>query len=260
MPNEMVTDPPEAILPSVPSIFTAPLLVLPSPEARVKLLLLLVAHNPETIDASPLAALEKLPAFTLNAPPMLVPEPAEIAMLPPKPGADVPLLISKVPLSPILTVPVFKDESPNTPAVPALLIDTATHTKLVAVPMPNEVVMELPEAVISLLPLIVTAPTLVLPSPEARVKILLLLVDDNSETFDTSPPAAPNKLPAITLNTPLMLVPEPTEIAMLPSEPEADEPLPIPKAPSLPTLAVPVFILKRVGLCYLQVGLMLPLR
>jgi hypothetical protein len=80
----------------------------------------------------------------------------------------------------------------------------------------------------------------VLPSPKARVKIPLLLVDDNPEKIDASPLAAPDELPAITLNAPLMLVPEPAEIAMLLSEPDADKPLLISKVPLLPMLAVPV--------------------
>ena len=60
---------PQAILLSLPSIVTAPLLVLPSPEVRVKLL---VDGNPETIDASPPAAFGKSPAVTVNTPPMLL--------------------------------------------------------------------------------------------------------------------------------------------------------------------------------------------
>ncbi len=87
-PNEMVMELPEAVLPLPPSIVTAPPLVLPSPEARVKLLPLLVADNQETFDTSPPAACDESPAVTLNAPPMSVPEPTEIAMLPPKPDAE----------------------------------------------------------------------------------------------------------------------------------------------------------------------------
>jgi hypothetical protein len=223
-------------------IVKAPLLVLPSLEARVKLLPLLVYDDQKTINVSPLASPNKLPAFTLNAPPMLVPKPTEIAMLMPEPDADKPLLISTVPLSTTLAVPVFNNESPNTPAIPALLIDTAMLPELVAMPTPDEVVMELPKAILSLLLSIVTAPPLVLPSPKARVKLPPLMVNDNPEMIDTSPPAAPDESPAITLNAPLMLALEPAEIAMLPSEPDADKPLPTPKAPLLPTLKVPVFI------------------
>jgi hypothetical protein len=53
MPDEMVMEPPEAVLPSPPSIVTVPLLVLPSPKTRFKILPLLVDDDPETINASP---------------------------------------------------------------------------------------------------------------------------------------------------------------------------------------------------------------
>jgi hypothetical protein len=140
----------------------------------------------------------------------------------------------------MLAVPVLNNRSPNTPAVPALLVDVATLLELVAVPTPNEMVMEPPEAVLPSPLSIVTAPLLVLPSPKAQVKLPPLLVGDNLETIDASPPSAPTKLPVVTLNAPPMTVPEPTEIAMLPPEPDADEPLPISKVALLPTLAVPV--------------------
>jgi hypothetical protein len=122
-----------------------------------------------------------------------------------------------------------------------LLVNMVTFSQLVAVPMPNKIVMELPEAVLPSPQSIVTAPPLVMPSPKARVKLLPLLVADNSEMIDASFPAAPNELPAVTLNTPLMSVPEPTEIAMLLPKPDADKPLPISRAPLSPTLVVPVF-------------------
>jgi hypothetical protein len=150
-------------------------------------------------------------------------------MLPPKLDADKPLQISKVPLLPMLAVAVFNNRSPDTTAVPALFVNTAMHPELVAVPMPNEMVMEPSKAILLLPPSIVTAPLLVLPSPKARVKLLPLLVDDNPEMIDASPPAAPEELLAVTLNAPPMLVPETTEIAMLPPKPDADEPLPISK-------------------------------
>jgi hypothetical protein len=123
---------------------------------------------------------------------MLVPKPTEIAMLLPKIDADEPLPILKAQLLPMLAVLVFNNRSPNMPAVPALLVNTAMLPKLVAVPMPIEMVMELPEAVLLLPPLIVTAPLLVLPSPKARVKLPLLLVDDDQKMIDASPPAAPD--------------------------------------------------------------------
>jgi hypothetical protein len=171
MPDEMVIEPPKAILPSMPSIVTAPPLVLPSPKVRAKLPPLLVNDDPEMINTTPPAVPDKLPAFTLNAPPMLVLEFTEIAVLLLELDADKPLLISKVPQLPMLAVPVFINESPNTPAVPALLVNTAMLPKLVAMPTPDEVMMEPPKAVLPLPPWIVIAPPLVLPSPKARVKL-----------------------------------------------------------------------------------------
>jgi hypothetical protein len=138
MPSEMVMEPSEAILQLPPSIVTAPLLVLPSPKARVKILPLMVNDDPDTIDTSPPAAPDKLLTVTLNAPPMLVPEPTEIAKLPPEPDADEPLPTHKAPLLPTFTVPVFDNISPNMPAVPVLLFDTTTILELVALPMPDE--------------------------------------------------------------------------------------------------------------------------
>jgi hypothetical protein len=70
-----------------------------------------------------------------------------IAMLPLEPEADTPLPTPKTPLSSTLAVPVFNNRSPNTHAVPALLINTAMLPKLVAMPMTNKMVMELPKAV-----------------------------------------------------------------------------------------------------------------
>jgi hypothetical protein len=75
----------------------------------------------------------------------------------------------------------------------------------------------------------------VLPSHKVIVK---LLVDGGQEMIDTSPPAAPGRLPAVSLNASPMLVPLPTEIAILPLKPDADKPLLMPKVPLLPTLAV----------------------
>ncbi len=94
----------------------------------------------------------------------------------------------------------------------------------------------MPEAMLPLLPSVVSAPLLVLPSPKVRVK---LLVDGGLETINASPPAAPDKLPAVSSNASPMLVLLPTEIVVLPLKPDADKPLPIPKAPLSPALAVP---------------------
>ena len=148
-----------------------------------------------------------MPDVTLNAPLMPVSEPTEIAMLPPELDTDEPLPISKAPLPPTLAVPVLNNRSPDTPAVPALLVDTVTLPELVDVPTPNEMVMEPPKALLPSPPSIATVPPLVLPSPGARVKLSLLLANDDPETIDVSPLAALDKSPAITLNTPPMLVP-----------------------------------------------------
>jgi hypothetical protein len=59
--------------------------------------------------------LEEESVLSNNPRPMSVPEPTEIAMLPPDPDADESLPISKVPLSPALAVPVLNDRSPDTP-------------------------------------------------------------------------------------------------------------------------------------------------
>ena len=169
MPDEMVMEPPKAALSSPPLIVTVPPLVLPSYKARVKLPLMLVDDNPEMIDPSPPAAPDKLQAVTLNAPPMLVPEPTEIAMLPPKLDADKPFPISKAPLLPTLAVPVLNDRSPNTTAVPALHVNMATLPELVAVPTPNEMVMESPKTVLQ-------SKRLVASSNESDVNAVLIFV------------------------------------------------------------------------------------
>ncbi len=152
---------PKAILPLLPSIITAPPLVLPSPEVRVKLLF---DGDPKATDIFPPAAPSKLPVITLDVPPMLVLEMS---------------------------------------AVPALFY-TAMFFEHVADPTSNGIGIELPEAMLPLLPSVVTAPPLMLPSPKVRVE---LLVDGDPETIDASPPAAPDKLPAILLNASPMLVP-----------------------------------------------------
>jgi hypothetical protein len=93
--------------------------------------------------------------------------------------AEEPLTMPKAPLLPTLAVPVFNNRSPNMTAIPALVFDTATLPKLVALPTPNEIMMELLKALLPLAPTIVTSSLLVLPSPEARVKLPPLLVNDN---------------------------------------------------------------------------------
>jgi hypothetical protein len=80
-----------------------------------------VDDDPETIDACSSANPNKSPAVTLNATPMLMPEP-EIAMLPHKQDAYDPFPISNAPLLPELADPVFHNYSPKTPAVPVAML------------------------------------------------------------------------------------------------------------------------------------------
>jgi hypothetical protein len=164
---------------------------------------LLATGNPGMIDPSPPTASKELTA-PLEAPLMSVLEPIEIEH---KQEAHKPLPISKTPLSSTLTVPVLNNRSPKMPAVPASF-HMATLPEHVADPTPNEIGMESSEAMLLLLPSFVKASLLVLPSLEIRVK---LLVDGDLE-IDASPPAAPNKLPAVSLNTPPMSVPEPLRL------------------------------------------------
>jgi hypothetical protein len=192
MPDGIGLESPKAMLLLLPSVITAPLLMSPSPEGRVELL---VDGDPAAIDASPLAAPNKLPAILLNASQMPVPE------------------MSAVPAS----------------------FHMATLFEHVANRMPGKIWMESPKAMLPLPPSAVSAPLLVSPCPKVRVK---LLVDGGLETINTSPPAAPDKLPAVSSNASPMLVPLPTDIAVLPLESDADEPLPISKVPLSPMLAV----------------------
>ncbi len=125
--------PPKAMLPLLPSIVTAPLLVSPSPKVRIKLL---VDGDPETIDPSPPAAPDELPAILLNASPMSVLE---------------------------------------MPAVPAAF-HTATLFEHVADPTPDGIGMEFPKAMLPLLPSIVTALRLCCPLPRSESSSWLMVV------------------------------------------------------------------------------------
>ena len=58
--------------------------------------------------------------------------------------------------------------------------------------------------------------------------------------IEAAPPDSPEESPAETLNVPPLPSPEPTEIAMLPPDPLADDPLPRLTRPLVPTLAAPV--------------------
>ena len=127
-----------------------------------------VDDDPAMIEA-PLAA-DESPANMLNAPPLPSPEPTEIEMLPPESDADDPIPMSTAPLSPTLALTVFNDKAPDTPDTPALLVDIAALPELVAVPAPDEIVMEPPKAVAPSPPSIFTDPPLVLPSPDAESK------------------------------------------------------------------------------------------
>jgi hypothetical protein len=99
---------------------------------------------------------------------MSVPEPTENAMLPPEPDADDPVPKSTAPLLPTVAFPELDGRLPDMPAVPLLLVDTAMLPKPVVVPMPNEIVMKLPEAVLPSPSLILTPSPLVVPSPKAK--------------------------------------------------------------------------------------------
>ena len=122
------------------------LLMLPSRKARLKLPPPLVDDDPAMIEAAPPDSPEESPAETLNVPPLPSPEPTEIAMLPPDPLADDPLPRLTWPLVPTVAAPVLRDKSPDTPEVPALLVDTDTLPELVSAPTPDEIAMDPPEA------------------------------------------------------------------------------------------------------------------
>ncbi len=94
---------------------------------------------------------------------------------------------------PTVAFPVLDRRSPNTPAVPPLLLDTATLPKLVAVPTPNEIVVKPPEAVLPLPSSILTPSPLVVLSPKAKYGApasttipLLAFRDGGSGGTDTS--------------------------------------------------------------------------
>ena len=107
-----------------------------------------LVDDPAMTEAAPpsLPAAEASPAVTLKVPPAASPDPTEIAMLPPEPDADEPLPMLMSPLVPKVAVPVLSVKSPDTPDDPpgASLVDTATLPELVAVPTPDEIVMEPP--------------------------------------------------------------------------------------------------------------------
>ena len=107
--DEILFDQPKAAVPWPPAIVTAPLLVLSSLEARVKLLSLLVEADLAIIKAATPPSPKELPAVTLNV------EPTDTARLPPDLEADAPLPTFTEPLGPALAVPVLKVNSPDMP-------------------------------------------------------------------------------------------------------------------------------------------------
>jgi hypothetical protein len=168
---------------------------------------------------SPRAMLPSLPLI-VTAPPLASPSPkVRVKLL----FDDGPEAIDIFPQedpskSPVITL----DASPmlvlEMSAVPASF-HTATLFEHVANLTPNGIGMESSEAMLPSLPSVVTAPPLVSSSPKVRVE---LLVDGGLETVDTSPPAALDKLPAISLNASPMLVAEPNA-----SPPVAPDKLPV---------------------------------
>ena len=131
---------------SSPSIVTAPPLVLPSPEARVKLPPLHVDEGPAIIEGAPQASKENSPDVTLNVPPLPMSEPTDTAILLPDSEADGSLPMFTAQLRPALAVLVRKDNSPDTTKVPVLLVGTDTFPKLVSVPAPDKILMDPPES------------------------------------------------------------------------------------------------------------------
>ena len=162
------------------------------------------------IEAAPPALTpEESLAESLNVPPLPSPEPTETATLPPEPDADEPLPMLTSPLVPTNAVPVLRDKSPDTTELPALLVDTDTHPELVSVPTPGEIGLDPPKADVLSPPSIATAPPLVLPSPETKVKLPALLVDR-----DTLPKLVSVPTPDDILIDPLKAdVPTPPSIA-----------------------------------------------
>ena len=140
--NAIVMDPLKAVI-STPLIATASPAVAPALKARLKLLPSLLDGDRKNIEAPPpVFDPEELVAMTLNAPPLPSPEHTEIAILPPDPEEDEQLPRFTAPLVPTLAVPVLKDKPPDTPKLPALLVDIDTLPELVAAPTPNAIVMD----------------------------------------------------------------------------------------------------------------------
>ena len=123
----------------------------------------------EALVASPAIILRLYPASELDF--------TEIAMLPPDPEADEPLPIVTAPLVPTLAVPLLKVKAPDTPELPAFLLDTDTLPELVAKPSPYTIVMDPPKAMASTPPSTVASPHDVLLAPAAKFKLPPPVVD-----------------------------------------------------------------------------------
>lgn len=105
------------------------------------------------------------------------------------------------------------------PDVPGLF-DKDTPPALDPVPSTDETVTEPPRVVVPPPPSVVTAPPLASPSPELRlrVKLPLLLVNDESAVMEEDPPESPES-PAVRLNVPSLSLLEPVEIPELSPDP-----------------------------------------
>ena len=111
-------------------------------------------------------------------------------MPPPEPDADDPLKMLTPPLSPTEEMPVANERSPDTPAVPALLVEIDTLPELVSVPTPDAIAISPPSDVEPSPPSRLTEPPATLPSPEERVKLPPSLDDDEPARSDAAPPFA----------------------------------------------------------------------
>ena len=74
---------------------------------------------------------------------------------------------------------------------------TQTLPKLVSMTAPDEAVMDPHKAVVPLPPFIVTAPLLLLSSPNAQVKLPLPSVADDRSTIKAAPTAAPKEIASL---------------------------------------------------------------
>jgi hypothetical protein len=143
----------------------------------------------------PEAMLLLLPSV-VTAPPLALPSPeGRVKLLG---GGDPETIDASPPVAPNELPAISSNASPMSVSAVPVSFRAAMLFEYVADLMPGRIGMELPEAMLLLLPSIVTAPLLMSPSPEVRVK---LLVDGSPGAIGTSPPAASNESPAILLNS-----------------------------------------------------------